>query len=96
MASITIYDCLVQVEYFDQDRHTISTTSLSKGCVCIQVDEITETCSVLDIKGLGLLSWRYEDLILADKESVQVKIIKAGIQETGDLLDYLLGHEFKV
>lgn len=93
MASMVIYDCTVQIERFDEDRHTISTTTLSKGCVCI---EILETCSVLGIEGLGLLSWRYEDLILADKESVQVKIIKAGIQETGDLLDYLLGHEFKV
>lgn len=89
MASITIYNCIVKIEFFsDMPRECISSTELEKNWVDIEVED--GKASILGIEGLGLLSWKYEDMILADELSVQVMIKKSGIQETADLLDRLL------
>lgn len=93
MKKMTIFDCTMQVQYFDGIGTQVSTTTLTPGSVDIEITD-SNTCSVMGIGNLGLLSWRYEDMILADKEcTVRIIIRKASIQETADLLDQLLGGE---
>lgn len=93
MKKTTIYDCTIQVQYFDGCGVQVSTTTLTPGSVDIEITD-SNTCSVMGIENLGLLSWRDEDMILADKEcTVRIIIRKSSIQETADLLDRLLGGE---
>ena len=91
MASIVIFDSIVQIEYYE-GSYRISSTTLSCNSISIEVDELHEQCSIMGIENLDLLRWWQNEIILGDNESVQVKISRTGLQETGDLLKLLLGH----